>query len=195
MVGFNQEGVVLEHVAQQGAGGVHHAADAPPGEAGENALIYVNRKGGGNAARKDKGVAPGNAVQLHQQLLQSLRRNVRALTVDLGLQAGFQLDIDAAHAGGKHNKVALDRQLVQPGGNALTGESGQKAQRHGIHTQIAQDNGDVDTLSTAAQLFSAGAVERAHLQTVQIDGIVQSGVKGNGINHGFETSSIMVKER
>ena len=50
VVGLDEEGVVRQHVHQQGAGGVHHTAHAPAIQPGQQPLVHVLRQAGGDAA-------------------------------------------------------------------------------------------------------------------------------------------------
>ena len=50
VVGLDEEGVVGQHVHQQGAGGVHHATHAPAVQPGQQPLVHVLRQAGGDAA-------------------------------------------------------------------------------------------------------------------------------------------------
>ena len=50
VVGLDEEGVVGQHVHQQGAGGVHHTAHAPAVQPGQQPLVHVLRQAGGDAA-------------------------------------------------------------------------------------------------------------------------------------------------
>ena len=50
VVGLNEEGVVGQHVHQQGAGGVHHTAHAPAIQPGQQPLVHVLRQAGRDAS-------------------------------------------------------------------------------------------------------------------------------------------------
>lgn len=146
-------------------------------------------------ARQDQGVPLPQLLQLAVEGLQGAGRNVGPLAVDLGLSVQLELDVDAAHTAGERDEVARHPQLGEPRADGLPGKAGQKAQSPGLHPQVAEHDGDVNPLAAAAQLLPGGAVGRAQLEAVQVDRVVQRGVKGHSIDHRSATSLMMVKER
>ena len=107
VIGLDEEGVVLQHVHQQVAGGIHHSTHAPALQPGQQPLVGILRKACRDAARQNEDIILVQAVQLLFQLLHGALRNVGARAVQLGLLPCLDLDIDAGHALFQMHKIGL----------------------------------------------------------------------------------------
>ena len=99
--------MVLQHVHQQVAGGIHHSTHAPALQPSQQPLVGILRKACRDAARQNEDIILVQAVQLLFQLLHGALRDVGSCAVQLGLLPCLDLDIDAGHALFQMHKIGL----------------------------------------------------------------------------------------
>ena len=184
VVGLDEEGVVLQHVHQQIAGGVHHGPHTAALQPGQQPLVGVLRQAFRDAARQNEDVVLAQLVQPGFQLLHGAFRDGGARAVQLGLLPGLDLDVDAGHALFQVHEVGAQalggKAPLQPG----TGLTGHEAQGHALAAQLGQHAGHVDALAAQHAVLAVCAVHLAHFQRgIQPHHIINGRVERYGIDH------------
>ena len=64
IIGLDEEGVILQHIHQQVAGGIHHCAHAPALQPRQQPLVDALRQACRDAACQNEDIALGQLVQL-----------------------------------------------------------------------------------------------------------------------------------
>ena len=129
MVGLNEKRAVGKHVAEQVALGIDGNLHAVPVEPRQNLLVNIIRERGRDAACQNQVIALPQAGELFKKPVQSLRRNVGPLAVDLGLAPGLDFYIDAGEPGGQLDKIHPHAGLCESLCDGPAGKARQKAQR------------------------------------------------------------------
>ena len=184
IVGFYEERVVLQHVHQQVAGGIHHRAHPPALQPGQQPLVGILRQTLGNAARQNEDIILVQAVQFLFQLLHGALRDVGARPVQLGLLPGFDLYIDAGHALLQMHKVGLHALCRKATLQPCTGLARHKAQCHAPAAQLCQHAGHVDALAAQHAVLTGCAVHLAYFQRCfQAHHIIDGRIECNCVDH------------
>lgn len=96
-IGFNQKWMILQHIGQKCAGGVHHEPDAPSLQTRQDLLVNILRKSMGHASCQHQRIALTDPIQLFIELCEIVRGDFRSLGIDFGFSFTFQLDVDPAY--------------------------------------------------------------------------------------------------
>ena len=177
-VRLDEEGLVFQRVDEQLLGRVDDDADILVLYPLEHALVDVVGKGVGDAARDDQGVAVLDAVDLLQQAFKLGFLDMGTLAVDLGLIAGFDLDVDPRDTVFELDEVRDDVVVADAVFDRLAGEARHKAEGGAVESQLGEHAGHVDALAAVVVFLVGGAVGNSCHKLVEPHDVVDRGVEG-----------------
>ena len=180
-----------QRVDEQLSGRVNDDHDLSVLNALEHSLINIVGAGLGDTARENQRIAVLNAVELLHQLFESLRGDIGTLTVDLGLTAGLDLDIDTRKALFQADELGADTAVLDTVFDRVARKAGDKTEGGAVEVKLREHLGNVDTLTAVVELFGIGTVGHVGAHVGHADDIVDGRTECHGINHFF-TSLTMV---
>ena len=183
MIRLDEERPAGQHPAQKAAGRIHHCEPPPAFHPAQQRFVAAARHGGRNRTGDHQHIPRLQGVQLLQQAALCLGRNHRPGGVDLGFLLPFDFHVDAGLALRQADKLRPHAPPGQAVFQLTAGEPGHKPQRRGLHAQLVQHTGNIDSLAARLNLCLPGAVGPAHRQLFHPHHVIQGRVEGNRIHH------------
>ena len=185
MIGFDQEGVILQDVEEKILCRVDDKTDSAALKCLENVGIDGSGHALGNAACKYKRVSLFERVELcHQSILSGLINN-GSHAVDLGSVDIFQLQVDSGEAVPDADEVVFQTHLIHPADQFVTGKACDESESCAVNAKISEDSGHINALSAGKHLFIDCPVRLSKFEIRNRNDVVQRRIECYCVDHSL----------
>ena len=136
----------------------------------------------------DQDISRFQAVQLPVKRVDVLLLDGGSHSVDLRLLIGAELYVDPGHALVHPDKVIPNAFFIQKALDLVSGKACREAQGDVVKSQVLQDDGNVDSLSSGKQEFLRCAVDPSRTEMIHRRDVVQRRIEGYCVDHVFPLS-------
>ena len=163
--------------------GIHRDPDPSALQVLHDVHVHGLRHHGRNAAGQRQNIARFQAVQLPVQRVDVLLLDGRSHSVDLCLLIGAELHVDPGHALFHPDKVISHALFIQKALDLVSGKSRREAQGDVVKSQVLQDDGNVDSLSSREQELLRCPVDPSRAEMIHRRDVVQRRIEGYCVDH------------